>query len=292
MKTLGFSAAGLAVALALILAGRGSTPTNRGDSERNWTTVLRDQPVLLRGVPMTTEAERRIGASLVQVKPVPLLKDAQYIQSVADVLLAHRKRPDSPVTLHVDGETRLRWPVALPGGHVVVPVGILTRARNEAELAHLLASAIVESQERIPAERYLAETLRRPKAKSAEIREALEIGSLNNWEEQVIDRDATRWAMAAGYWPRAGIEVLERTYSEQSDSGKLQGRYVYPFQRTPVSHAVVNREQKDSRYYRGRQNFLDRTAKSQKEWPGEWFTRKSPPPYEAEASGGSATKSD
>ena len=181
------------------------------------------------------DKEAALGAQLanqVRRDTVPLASDPvrEYVERVGGLIAAHLPTgcPASFTFAVVTDETVTNEPMALPGGYIFVPAGLITAAQSEAEFAGMLAHAMAHV-----AERHGTRTATRGELVNMAsvplifvggwtgyaIRQgagaAVPLGLLNFQRqfELAADGTAVRTVAAAGYDPGAVVRYIERTQS-------------------------------------------------------------------------------
>ncbi len=191
------------------------------------------------GETYSCEKEAALGAHLaadvrrtMTVVDIPVVRE--YLEEVGRRIAAHLPTAcPTPFTFTVvSDDTRTHEPLALPGGFLYVPTGLILAARNEGELAGMLAHAMTHIAERHGA--------RQPATTERAGTGAVPIIYMGGWfgiregaptlapkglaesgrqMELAADRAAVRVLADAGYNPAALAAYLERT---QTDVGRAE----------------------------------------------------------------------
>lgn len=133
-----------------------------------------------------------------------------YLQKIGDKVAqnAHRKLP---YRFHLDPHPGFRSAVAYPGGQIVVGGGILALMTHEDELAVVLGHEIEHIDLNQCAQRLL-DAMKKDHLSPDQF-DKLSIDDFGNPYgkdgELAADREGIKLAVAAGYSPRASIEMLE-----------------------------------------------------------------------------------
>jgi predicted Zn-dependent protease len=133
-----------------------------------------------------------------------------YLQKVGDKVAQNAKRK-LPYKFHLDPHPGFRSAVAYPGGQIVVGGGVLALMTHEDELAIVLGHEIEHIDLNQCAHRVVEEMQKNHL--TADQFDQLSIDDFGNPYgkdgELAADREGVKLAVAAGYSPRAAVELLE-----------------------------------------------------------------------------------
>jgi predicted Zn-dependent protease len=167
---------------------------------------------------LSVEDEIRAGNSLVVsflklngVGETPESKAIEaYLQKVGDKVAQHSKR-QLRYTFHLDPHPGFRSAVAYPGGQIIVGGGVLALMQHEDELAVVLGHEIAHVDLNQCAQRVIS-TMERDHLTPGQF-DKLSIDDFGQpygkEDELAADREGLKLAVAAGYSPRAAVELLE-----------------------------------------------------------------------------------
>lgn len=165
--------------------------------------------------------EVRIGDELAQryglstTPQTPEMSSAHgYINRVGTRVAAHARRK-LVFHFYLDPNPDLINAFALPGGHVVVGLGLINQMKSEDELAFVLAHEIehidhYHAVERVQIEAQLHKVSLDAFAALAQIPRSLWQAGYSKDEEFEADREGLLLASSAGYSPRGAIDLLTR----------------------------------------------------------------------------------
>jgi beta-barrel assembly-enhancing protease len=159
------------------------------------------------------ELARRYGLST--APQTPEMSSAQgYINRAGARVAAHTWRK-LVFHFYLDPNPELMNTFALPGGHVVVGLGLINQMKSEDELVFVLAHEIVHIDhyhtiERVQIEAQLHKVGLDSFAALAQIPLSLWQAGYSKDEEFVADREGLFLAASAGYSPRGAINLLTR----------------------------------------------------------------------------------
>ena len=159
------------------------------------------------------ELARRYGLST--APQTPKMSSAQdYINRLGARIAAHARRK-LVFHFYLDPNPDLINAFALPGGHVVVGLGLINQMNSEDELAFVLAHEIehvdhYHAVERVQIEAQLHKVSLDAFAAIAQIPLSLWQAGYSKDEEFEADREGLLLAASAGYSPRGAIDLLTR----------------------------------------------------------------------------------
>jgi predicted Zn-dependent protease len=137
-----------------------------------------------------------------------------YVSRVGDRVAAHAHR-HLPYRFHLVADPDLINAFALPGGHVLVGLGLLRQMSSEDELAFVLGHEIehidhYHAAERIQIKAQFKRFDLDAVAALAQIPLELWQAGYSKEQEFEADREGLRLAAAAGYSPQGAVKLLER----------------------------------------------------------------------------------
>ncbi len=261
---------------------------------------------LATGMPM--EEEIMLGAKIAaQLLPADAdavdalrIRQEHYLTVLVRELVAQGglKRPTMPYNVRVMVSQEINA-FALPGGFLVVTSGMLEQAQTEAEIASVLGHEIAHVDLKHCVERLQYEQAARklggdPLAALVGLgTELMTIGFSDDLEKEA-DRVGTIYAVKAGYHPQGGQRLFVRLvalFGEHdakrdnvvAEVGGMVGDALGGYFRThPKGEERIEawerlfREQgyfnDETRYYVGRQNYVERLTKVEKDVASEWAT--------------------
>ena len=177
--------------------------------------------VSMRVTRLSDADEVRIGDELAQryglstTPQTPEMSSAHgYINRVGTRVAAHARRK-LVFHFYLDPNPDLINAFALPGGHVVVGLGLINQMKSEDELAFVLAHEIehidhYHAVERVQIEAQLHKVSLDAFAALAQIPRSLWQAGYSKDEEFEADREGLLLASSAGYSPRGAIDLLTR----------------------------------------------------------------------------------
>ena len=134
----------------------------------------------------------------------------EYLQKIGDKVAQHAARK-LPYKFHLDPHPGFRSAVAYPGGQIVVGGGVLALMTHEDELAIVLGHEIAHIDLNQCSQRVVG-AMQRDHLTPAEF-DKLSIDEFGDPYgkdgELAADREGIKLAVAAGYSPRAALELLE-----------------------------------------------------------------------------------
>lgn len=265
-----------------------------------WADVLRDTDQF--GLQLTRvsdreemELGRRIADSVLRRRREHP-EWGRYVTAVGKALLPGVRRPGIRYEFHVVESSSINA-FALPGGQIFILTGMLEFLESEAELAAILGHEIAHVDLRHCIERYQYRlALRKVGAgevgQLAEIARRLVTVGYTKYQEVEADAQGVRLSIQAGYQPEAGAAVFGRLRTRferptprrpRTPAGEL-GRAMEEalgsyFKSHPASDdrarrltslVSANRQRLAGRpFYVGVENYRQRIARSQQEFPGE-----------------------
>jgi predicted Zn-dependent protease len=159
------------------------------------------------------ELARRYGLSTAPRTPEMFLAQ-DYINRVGTRVAGHARRK-LVFHFYLDPNSDLINAFALPGGHVVVGLGLINQIKSEDELAFVLAHEIehidhYHAVERVQIETQLHKVSLDAFAALVQIPLSLWQAGYSKDEEFEADREGLLLAASAGYSPRGAIDLLTR----------------------------------------------------------------------------------
>lgn len=217
----------------------------------------------------------------------------EYVQRLGTSLLSGINRPEIEYTFHVIDHDVVNA-FAMPGGQIFVFSGLLKFLESEAELAYILGHEIVHVDARHCIESFQAEMAAKKIAgpligswlveRASQFATMVITGGYRKFQEFQADTDGLRLSIAAGYDPSAGESAMRRLGERFGvrDSGKKAkdplaelGKSVivaagsYYTSHPPANERVeklkavrLNLQEKDKKYYRGRENLKQRKTRA------------------------------
>jgi len=208
----------LAVAGSLVFVGDADESVSLTAAGEVWGDLVRDIDQFGLSLTRVSDAEEialgnRLAAELFSVAGGEHPRTA-YLTAVGRLLEPHLRRRQIPYTYHV-----VAWPavnaMALPGGQVVVTTGMLDMIETEAELAAILGHEMAHIDLRHCIERFqLAVHLQKLDLEAignlVDLLPQLARMGYRKYQEVEADAAGQRLATAAGYDPRAAVELMQR----------------------------------------------------------------------------------
>jgi predicted Zn-dependent protease len=208
----------LVVAGSLVVLGDADDSVNLTAATEVWGDVVRDVDQFGLSLTRLSDAEEiRLGKRLaVELFASDAVDDPRsaYVAAVGRLLEPHLRRRQIPYTYHV-----VDWwnanAIALPGGQVFITTGMLDMIETEAELAAILGHEMAHIDLRHCVELFQT-TTRLEKADLGAIADLVnllpQLARMGYRKYQEVEADAAgqRLAIAAGYDPRAAVELMRR----------------------------------------------------------------------------------
>lgn len=215
----------LAACGAVVLLGDADDSVNMSAASEVWGDVLRDVDQFGLSLTRVSDVDEvTLGeklASELTTADGPDDRRTAYVTAVGRLLEPHLRRRHIPYTYHV-----VDWPeanaMALPGGQILITTGMLELIETEAELAAVLGHEMAHIDLRHCIERFQA----------AVHLQKLDLGTIGNlidllpalarqgyrkYQEAEADAAGQRVTIAAGYDPRAAVEILRRAAARQPE---------------------------------------------------------------------------
>jgi predicted Zn-dependent protease len=305
MRKLRFSIILGTLLAGVILAAFGNSDGKVGFSSLRylWSDTARDADQIgLRLTRLTDADEMALGAEVSDPVLAEFHEDpaaSAYVTDVARSLLPHVRRGGIQYRFHVIGADQINA-FAMPGGQIFVTSGLLEFVESEAELASVLGHEISHVDLRHCVERYQYQ-YRLKKAGASGLGSMVDFAhrlmatAFTQDQESDADAQGEQLAIEAGYDPDAAASLFERlkkhlgepsprsTTTPVEELGKAVGEAIGSYFRThpPTGDRAVrlkllvaehSRDLKGRRFYVGKQNLAQRTARSHQEFPAEFRT--------------------
>lgn len=291
-----------AIIVASLLAA-GSAATWIGKPEREvsmtsvgelWSDVFRDADQLglqLTRVSASEEMARgeKMSRGIVRGTTTSPMWEV-YVNAVGQSLAKHVKRSDIRYQFHVL-DAPVQNAFSLPGGQIFVYTGLLSQMRTEAELAAVLGHEIAHVDLRHCIERYQYR-MRVPAGEALELTHLFMRTGYAQYQEMEADTAGLHMALAAGYDPqgtidlfarvfRAGLrretppstpleELADLTQSTLTDYFRSHPPTPERMRRLSAHIEEYSRTHRGQRHYRGVENLRRKTARTVKEFEGEF----------------------